>query len=93
MNKLLIIVLASSLLVGCTGWVNDDGSPMTVNDLNTVLSGTAAATQQMSRDSIAIMNQSNRYQPVEVQQIRQPDGTTWVYCRGVTDTLYVCRTY
>jgi len=92
-KNLLMIVAGSMLLAGCTGWVNDDGSPMTVNDLNTALSGTATITQQMSRDSIAIMNQSTQYQPVEVQQIKQYDGTTWVYCRGVTDQLYHCRTY
>lgn len=93
MKNLLIIAAASTLLAGCTGWVNDDGSPMTVNDLNQVLSRTAAITQQMNQDSLARLEQAQSFKPVEIQQVRQPDGTTWVYCRGVTDTLYHCRTY
>jgi len=92
-KNLLMIVAGSLLLAGCAGWVNDDGSPMTVNDLNTVLSGTAAITQKMSQDSIAIMNQSQNWEAPGVMAVKQPNGTTWVYCRGVTDQLYHCRTY
>lgn len=74
-------------------YVEPPKASLSVKDLNEILAGTAQTTQQMSRDSIAIMNQSAAYKPVEVQSVRQPDGTTWVYCRGVTDTLYHCRTY
>jgi hypothetical protein len=97
MHKLLIAALAVSLLAGCAGTSWDTtagGTPITAEGLNQVLTQTAAYTNGPLQESTqAMLAQSANYQAPEVQKIKQPDGTTWVYCRGVTNALYVCRTY
>jgi len=104
MKSLVVIVAASVLLIGCatvdtTNWTQADW-----DNYNQMLARNDAAMKQLSQNlkslnaqlnqnTQASLAQSAAYRAPEIQQIRQPDGTTWVYCRGVTDALYVCRTY
>ena len=97
MKNLLMIVVGSMLLAGCTGWVDEQGQPLTFGKaMGAVAEGAAearAAQQPMLDATRSIMNQSQNWEAPGVQAIKQPNGTTWVYCRGVTDQLYHCRTY
>lgn len=85
MTKLLIVALATStLLSGCAG--------MTVDDFNAMMEPIAAqsmATMQSNTQQMQI--QAQNYQAPEVMQVKQPNGTTFVYCRNATNNLYVCR--
>jgi hypothetical protein len=97
MTKLLIIVLtASAALAGCAGTKWDTtagGTPLTVAGINQVLAQTSQTTAQMNQDAQALLAQSQAYKAPEVGTIKQPNGTSIVYCRALTGELFACRQF